>query len=129
MSKLFAILFSTLICIQSFNISLEDLSKLAVLLEHAQFHKDKYDDSFLDFLGAHYGNDYSNESSNHQEHDDLPFKDSHQSCSHLTEPFTFNAFKLNLGFQPQVEIPFDFFYKELNSLFEKSNIFQPPQLT
>ena len=54
MTKLVAILFSTLILFQSSNISFDDLSKLHNLLEHAKFHEATYGDSFIDFLVEHY---------------------------------------------------------------------------
>lgn len=64
---------TSLILLQSLDIGLEDISKINVLLKHAQFHQEKYGDSFVDFLTEHYG---SNEhvSDQHKEHKDLPFK-------------------------------------------------------
>ena len=50
MMKFTAILLSNLILFQSLNIDLEFFPKIKVLLEHAQYHQDKYGDTFLEFL-------------------------------------------------------------------------------
>lgn len=128
MSKLFAILFSTLILIQSSNISFEDISKLDVLLEHANYHQETYGDSFFEFLAEHYGDDMFQHENDHQEHKELPFKH-HHDCTHLTFDFTPNQ-RLNCNNNQNnfIQIPFNFFYKETFSLFEKPSVFQPPKL-
>ncbi len=128
MSKVFAILFSALILVQSFNISFEDFSKFNVLLEHAQFHQEKYGDSFFEFLVEHYGEDMLQHENNHQEHEELPFKHQ-QDCTHITFDFTASQMFDFDNNQPSfIQIPFNFFYKESSSLFEKSSVFQPPKL-
>lgn len=128
MSKFFAILYSSLIIIQSFNISFEDISKLNVLLEHATYHQEAYGDSFFDFLTEHYGENSIEHSNDHEEHDDLPFKDKHQTCAHVNAPFTLQTLTFNLEHPSFIEIPFNFFYTDSVSLFEKPNVFQPPKL-
>ncbi|OUR91583.1 hypothetical protein A9Q87_09755 [Flavobacteriales bacterium 34_180_T64] len=128
MSKIVAILFSSLILVQSLNISFEDVSKLSVLMEHAEYHEKAYGDTFLDFLGEHYGNSKFQHGSDHEEHQDLPFKHSHQTCVHANAAFTFQVVKFNLEYTTFTEIPFNFFYKESTSLFEKPSVFQPPRL-
>lgn len=129
MSKLFAILFSTLILVQSSNISFEDFSKLNVLLEHANYHQETYGDSFFEFLAEHYGEDMIQHQNDHQEHEELPFKHQ-QDCTHVIFDFTANPlFDLDNNQQSFIQIPFNFFYKESSSLFEKPSVFQPPKLT
>ena len=127
MSKVFAILFSSLILVQSLNISFEDFSKLNVLLEHAKFHQETYGDSFFEFLAEHYGEitfQYVNE---HQEHEELPFKH-HQDCTHIVFDFTAIPHFFFADTQKNLtEIPVNFFYKETSSLFEKRSVFQPPK--
>lgn len=126
MSKVFAILFSTLILVQSSNFSFEDFSKLNVLLEHANYHKETYGDSFFEFLVEHYGEDMIQHKSDHQEHEDLPFKHHHvygHLAYNLTPYSAFNFYNYNF-----IQIPFNFFYKESSSLFEKPSVFQPPKL-
>ena len=128
MQKLFAIVFSFLILFQSVNISAEDISKISVLLEHAEYHQETYGDTFFEFLTEHYGDTKIAHGSDHEEHEDLPFKHHHKSCSHNSFAFTFETLKFNLNYEPFIEIPINFFYKESTSLFEKPSVFQPPKL-
>ncbi len=127
MSKLFAIFFSTLIMIQSTNISFEDISKLNVLLEHADYHHEMYGDSFFDFLTEHYGSDMQQHQNDHKQHQELPFKH-HQDRTHIVFDFTIGS-KFNLEDKSQrgIEAPLNFYYKESSSSFEKRSVFQPPK--
>lgn len=128
MTKLFAILFSILILVQSSNIGFEDISKLNVLLEHAQYHQETYGDSFFEFLTEHYGEDMLQHQNDHEEHEELPFKHK-QDCTHIAFDFTANAqFCLHNTNPILIRIPLNFFYKESSSLFEKPSVFQPPKL-
>ncbi|GGH36364.1 hypothetical protein IA57_06570 [Mangrovimonas yunxiaonensis] len=129
MSKLFSITFSLLILVQSFNISLEDFSKLGNLFEHAQYHKKTYGDSFYQFLQEHYGNtEIAHNHDDTNNHDNLPFGHDSQCCHHFSNPFTIQANHFNISTATFLKIPFNFFYKESSSLFEKPSVFQPPQL-
>jgi len=128
MTKLVAILFSSLILFQSFNFGSEDISKLSVLFEHAEYHQEAYGDSFFEFLSEHYGNSPLVHGEDHDEHNDLPFKHNHQTCVHSNVNFTFQTLIFNLEHQQYLEIPINFFYKESTSLFEKPSVFQPPKL-
>ena len=127
MTKLVAIIFSGLILFQSFNINIEDISKLKVLLEHAEYHQKTYGDSFMEFLVEHYSDDDTLKNNEHEEHDSLPFKKGDQNCQHLNPPFNFVAASFNLDYTPFVAIPFNFFYKDSISSFEKPSVFQPPK--
>ncbi|PWK20308.1 hypothetical protein [Xanthomarina spongicola] len=127
MNKLIAITYSFLILVQSFNFSFEDFSKLSVLLEHAEYHQENYGDSFLDFISEHYGESKFAHGNNHEEHEDLPFKHQHQTCAHTNAAFTLPTLNFTLEYQPFIEIPCNFYYKESSSLFEKSSVFQPPK--
>ncbi len=127
MTKIIAISYSILILLQSFNINLEDITKFQVLLEHAEFHQENYGDSFVDFLVEHYGNKRIEHGTNHKEHKDLPFKDSHHMCSHINTSFTINSVNYDIKRPSFIEIPFNFFYKESHSIFEKLSVFQPPK--
>ncbi|WP_282123224.1 hypothetical protein [Algibacter mikhailovii] len=128
MSKALAILYSVLILVQSFNINTEDFSKLDVLIEHAKFHKEVYGDSFLEFLIEHYGEQVTTDYNEHEEHDDLPFKNHQQMQCSINVAFILNAYPLYqchaFGFQ---EVPLNFHYKESSSIFEKPSVFQPPK--
>ncbi len=127
MSKLLAIFYASLILFQSFNISFEDVSRLSALIEHASYHQETYGDSFADFLSEHYGQDAHQHENDHSEHENLPFKH-HQNCSHIQVSFTLQNLDFIAESQPFIEIPFNFFYKESSSLFEKPSVFQPPKL-
>lgn len=128
MQKLIAIVYSTLILFQSFNISFEDISKFDKLLQHAKYHQQTYGDSFFEFLSEHYGDEAVAHDNEHKEHQELPFKHNHQTCVHVNVAFTLQAFDFNLDYHPFIEIPFNFHYKESTSLFEKPSVFQPPRL-
>ena len=129
MNKLIVITYSFLILLQSININIEDFSKLNVLFEHANYHKNMYGDSFLEFLSEHYGEQTATHDNNHKEHKELPFKDLQHLLCHvntifiltptITYPLNSHSFK---------EIHLNFFYKDSISLFEKPSVFQPPQL-
>lgn len=128
MSKILAFTYSFLILFQSLNISFEDISKFSALIEHAQYHKEIFGDSFVQFLDEHYGNSgIAHSHSNSNDHEKLPFKHDHQSCHHLNNAFTINSNIFQFEEQAFVEIPFNYFYKETYSLFEKPSIFQPPK--
>lgn len=126
MTKIVAITFSFLILAQSINFSFEDFSKLSLLFEHAEYHQENYGDTFVDFISEHYGNAKFQHENDHEGHEDLPFKN-HQTCSHTNISFTVPVLNFTLEYQPFVEIPFNFFYKESSSLFEKPSVFQPPK--
>ncbi|MEH6534892.1 MAG: hypothetical protein V7719_00760 [Psychroserpens sp.] len=128
MQKVFGIVFSLLVLFQSLNIGVEDISKFSVLLEHAEYHQDTYGDSFFQFLGEHYGDVKDDHGNDHEEHEDLPFKHNHQSCVHASAAFTFDIITFNLNYESFIEIPFNFFYKESISLFERPTVFLPPKL-
>ena len=129
MSKLFAILFSSLLLVQSSNIGFEDLSKLNVLLEHAKYHKEVYGDDFFEFISEHYGEKMASHQDKHTGHEELPFKGNHHMCSHINISFTLiTPIKFTVYSQISTEITLNFFYKEPYSSFEKPAVFQPPKI-
>lgn len=127
MTKLVAIFYATVILFQSLNISFEDMSKFSVLLEHASYHQEAYGDSFFDFLSEHYDVSSLEYQNDHSEHQDLPFKHDHKTCCHINTPFIIQHFDFVASYTSFVEIPFNFFYEESSSLFEKPSVFQPPK--
>lgn len=127
MSKLVAFTYSFLILFQSFNIGLEDFSKFSILLEHAEYHKEMYGDSFFQFLAEHYGNATDGHNNEHDEHKDLPFKDSKQLCCHTSVTFISPSTTFDLTYHDFTKIPFNFFYTESHTNSEISSIFQPPK--
>lgn len=127
MNKILALTYSFLILIQSFNINLDDISKINALIDHAQFHKEMYGDSFFDFLAEHYGEARDDHESDHKEHKDLPFKDNHHMCTHINLSFISPNISFKISNEDFIEIPFNFFYKESFTSFEKPSVFQPPK--
>ncbi|WP_417558653.1 hypothetical protein [Mesoflavibacter zeaxanthinifaciens] len=127
MNKILALTYSFLILIQSFNINLDDISKINALIDHAQFHKEMYGDSFFDFLAEHYGEARDNHENDHKEHKDLPFKDNHHMCTHINLSFISPNISFKINNTEFIEIPFNFFYKESFTSFEKPSVFQPPK--
>ncbi|UAB76240.1 hypothetical protein [Mesoflavibacter sp. SCSIO 43206] len=127
MNKILALTYSFLILIQSFNINLDDISKINALIDHAQFHKEMYGDSFFDFLAEHYGEARDNHENDHKEHKDLPFKDNHHMCTHINLSFISPNISFKINNTEFIEIPFNFIYKESFTSFEKPSVFQPPK--
>ena len=96
------------------------------MLEHAQFHQEKYGDSIVDFLVEHYG-DSEYKTPKHKEHKDLPFKQDSLNHNHLPSVFTLNTPVFELKKNIAVRVQQNYFYKESYSLFEKPSVFQPPK--
>ena len=78
MSKIISIILTGFILIQGLQIGAEDFLQLDELIEHAQFHQEKYGDDFFVFLSKHYGELKSEHSNSHEEekndHEQLPFQ-------------------------------------------------------
>ena len=127
MMKIIAILISNLILIQSLNINLESFAKLNVLLEHAQFHQEKYGDSLFEFLYEHYGDKDLLAANNHDEHEDLPFKECTHNFNHSISVFDFKVDVFELKNNIVLNLKPTYFYKDSYSFYEKSAIFQPPK--
>lgn len=127
--KFIGILLTNLILLQSLNINLESFSKLNVLLEHAQYHQEKYGDSFFEFLSEHYGSNDLLAKKNHKEHKDLPFKHTTHNCTHHITDFSFNTALFQLKNNIVLESKPNYTYKDSYSFFEKPTVFQPPKHT
>jgi len=126
MAKLASIVISSLILIQSFNMDLGDLVHIDDLLEHAEFHSEKYGDNFLVFISKHYGELQEEHNLDQQdekkEHEELPF--THHCCS----AFVMNRFEIQvLKTEPVPDSTTNFHYLENYSSLEKCDIFQPPK--
>ena len=130
MIKLFSILTSFLILIQSVNIDFKDIVQLDELIAHSKFHSEAYGDNFFSFIAKHYGELKQEHSEQHQEekkeHEQLPFN--HQSSGQISivsaiiQPHT-----QILNNKPITTKSSNFYYQELHSLFEKTSVFQPPK--
>lgn len=125
--KFSTILLSSLILLQSLNIDAESFSKISVLLEHAQYHQDKYGDNFSDFLSEHYGSKDLLAKKNHKEHKDLPFKQHTHNCTHHFTDFNFNNTVFEIKNTIVLESKPNYTYKDSYSFLEKPTVFQPPK--
>lgn len=132
MIKLFSIFISVLILFHSLNFSKIDLDQMKELLEHIELHKNKYGDGLLVFLSKHYGESEQKHSRDHGEedknHEDLPFN--HNCCVHSFIVYVLTRSELQIK-NPELQIrkKSDFYYQELYSSTERSDIFQPPKLS
>lgn len=129
-SKLIAIVLSGFILIQSFHLGAEDLLQIDELIEHAQFHKQEYGDSFFVFISKHYGELKTEHSKNHQEeqkdHEQLPFQcQGHSTTIMASLPHNnCNAF----GVFDIISISeSDFYYLNLYSSLHEKELLQPPK--
>jgi len=129
-TKLFSIFFSSFILVQSFNIHLNDIFKLNELVEHVQFHEEKYGDNIFVFLSKHYGELREKHENNSQEddHRQLPF--GHNCSFDSLTAFDLHKIKYMIDQTHRtISRTTIFYYQESYSSFEKPKIFQPPQIT
>lgn len=131
MTRVFSIMLSLLLLLQSAHITPTDLAGLDELMEHARYHQQQFGDNFLTFLSKHYGDQKEEHSLSHQEeqpqHEQLPF----QQLAHM---MGVNAFMLRqpvlelvLPLDPSGEAQPDFYYFRPGYSGFQSGIFQPPR--
>jgi len=130
MSKISAILLSSLFLMQSFNLHVEDVYELTEVFEHAELHKQRYGDSFLVFLSKHYGNLKESHKQQHQEeeknHNHPPLQ---HDCNSQAQAFVLNSLSFSIeNLKIVVETSTNFYYQDKFSAFEKQKIFQPPRV-
>lgn len=105
------------------------LFQINELVEDYQIHKDKYGDNLTTFLSKHFGDLKDSHKEQHQEeHNEHQHPQSDFNFSFQTDFVTHNS-TINLTnciVKEKRNTPF--FYKNLFSNFEKSSVFQPPQL-
>ncbi len=130
MSKLFAILLSSLILMQSLHADYDDIVQFDELIEHAQFHKLEHGDNFFVFLSKHYGELKEDHSKNHQEeekeHEQLPFQ-----CHDHIMAITVFVIQERFSEIEVVELPeledTHFHYQSSLSTLHKKGLLQPPK--
>lgn len=129
MKKIIVVIYSFLILFQSFNINIEDFSKVNALWEHASYHQEAYGDNFFMFLSEHYGEKMTSHQNDHNDHQDLPFKDTPHIHPHANTAFVlFAPVVFSVYLQISTPKSLDFFYKKPFSSFEISAVFQPPKI-
>lgn len=129
--KLFSILLSSLLLVQSLSVDFGHIVQLDELMEHAQFHKARYGDNFIVFISKHYGEQKADHEKQHQEekkeHEELPFN--HHSClNHSILAFVmldneFPAFKTEFQRSKNTLFHYQFSFGSLHG----GTIFQPPK--
>jgi hypothetical protein len=132
MHKLFSILLSSIILLQSFGFDSVDVAQIDEFIEHAQFHSEQYGDNVLVFISKHYGELKAAHDAEHQEekedHEQLPFQHVSHGTSSLV--FTLQTTEIILN---TVEFPAvnktNFYYKALSSSLHSEGLFQPPRLS
>ena len=132
--KLFSIALSIIILLQSFGLSLSDISQIDEFIEHAQFHSERYGDNVFVFISKHYGELKTEHDKEHQEekeeHEQLPFN--HNNCSHVSSITAFvlntitNAFKTPEFSERKAH---NFIYQAPSSSLHSQGLFQPPRHT
>lgn len=130
MNKLFSIVLSTVILLQSFGLHIDDLVQIDEFIAHAQFHSEQYGDNVLVFISKHYGELKVAHDQEHQEereeHEQLPFQ--HNSQTLCVTDFTFNSSFLELNdlILPEFRT-FNFYYQAPFSSLHSEGILQPPR--
>jgi len=127
MLKSLAIFIAGLILLQSFDLELEEISKISTLVAHAQMHADEYGDSFVDFIEKHYGKLREEHRNADHNHDQLPYQKHQHKCIHYHFAFVFPEPLLLPEGRDFVSIPLNFIYKEPYTSFVASAVFQPPR--
>ena len=129
MRGFFAILLASLLLSQSTSIRFSDLAAIDDMIEHAQYHKEAYGDSWFTFFQKHLGSE--SEMHLHHEHEEkhqnLP---NHEQLLTASVPFVILTECLPT-FNLQATIPptqVYFTYVENYSYTDLSDIFQPPRL-
>lgn len=131
-NKLFSIVLSSLILLQSFGIHWNDIVQLDELIEHAQFHSDQYGDNLVVFLSKHYGELKADHQKQHQEekedHEKLPFNH-HCPIASITA-FVMDASFSGLDYVEEVEYKsINFQYCPPSSTLHAEGILQPPRIS
>jgi len=130
MNKLFPILLSTLLFIQSAFINFDDFIQLDELVEHYQFHSIAYGDNFFVFFSKHYGElkeqHDTNDRHEKKQHEQLPFN--HQTFTHSAASFVLGFYEVDalIVFLKKIKSS-NFHYLDFASSFEKPKVFQPPK--
>jgi hypothetical protein len=114
------------------DIGIDDIIQFDELLEHANFHAEKYGDNLLVFISKHYGELKEQHSKDHQEeqrdHEKLPFQN-HCSCSSIAAVMYDTALSDLIPLQIMDFGTADFYYQAPVSSLHAKGLLQPPQFT
>jgi hypothetical protein len=124
--KLAAIILSCTILIQSFNFDISDIQKISNLLEHLDCHFEE-GDTIDDFIAIHYSGDENAPKTEHEKHQELPFKHQHLDA-HSQIVFIVSANEFFGYYQESFLVNTKFTYKEPSTSLFVNKFFQPPQV-
>ncbi|ASV32480.1 hypothetical protein CJ263_00055 [Maribacter cobaltidurans] len=130
MSKIFSILMSFVILLQSVGLHSDDLVQIDEFIEHAKFHSEQYGDNVLVFISKHYGELKAAHEREHQEekkdHEQLPF----QHHCHLSSIVAYTNNPLDSELETPIITEFKathFFYQAPFSSSHTKGLLQPPR--
>lgn len=130
MTKFLSIFISFLMLFQSLNINWDEYARIDELIEHAFYHAEEYGDDIFVFVSKHYGELKQDHNRNNDEekrdHEQLPFN--HQCSANYVSVFILDAALVPVLRIDELNSRSNFLYQEINSSFEKSNVFQPPKI-
>lgn len=130
MTIFLSILLSGLILIQSFDININDITRMGELIEHAQFHAEKYGDNTWVFLSKHYGELKEQHNKEHQEerknHEKLPFQHQCNCTSTVAIVININHSELIFSQSPESWVANFYYYAPISSLHAEG-LLQPPR--
>jgi len=131
-NKLFSIVLSSFIMLQSFGVHYDDVIQLDELIEHAQFHSEQYGDNIVVFLSKHYGELKADHQRDHQEekkdHEKLPFN--HSSSHTCVADVIIDTYKSELNNIEFLDYkPSNFYYQAPSSSLHSQGILQPPRIS
>ncbi|UWX56180.1 hypothetical protein NYZ99_07910 [Maribacter litopenaei] len=130
MSKLFSIVMSFVILLQSIGLHSDDLVQIDEFIEHAKFHSEQYGDNVLVFISKHYGELKAAHEKEHQEekedHEQLPF----QHHCHLSSIVAYTTDPLDSELETQMIMEYNaanFYYQPPSSSSHTKGLLQPPR--
>jgi hypothetical protein len=130
--KISAFFLSLLFLLQGTYWNMDDISRIGVLMEHAQFHADAYGDSFFVFLSKHYGELQEDHNEMHDEeksqHERLPFQG--KCCVLVVADLPILAVNHSLpNTSVNCNASRNFHYQDNYASLSCFEIFQPPRMT
>ena len=129
-TKLFSLLMSGFVLVQSFNITFGDIVQLDELIEHARYHSEEYGDNMLVFISKHYGDlkeqHHHEQKEEKRDHEELPFQNFAHS-SPVTAIVSDIGFLNGIDTRPTEHGLSNFQYRPFTSSPHTKGLLQPPQ--